>query len=92
MKNYTVENLISNFFHQKALYLFTRTYKKEVPTSRKAFSPSERTIWVTIWPSRFRNPVLRIKIRIILGLLDPDPDPFVRGTDTDPELPVIKQK
>ncbi len=33
------------------------------------------------------RPVLRIRIRRIhmfLGLLDPDPDPLVRGTDPDP--------
>jgi hypothetical protein len=38
---------------------------------------------------------LRIQIRILwihmfLGLLDPDLDPFVRGTDLDPSI--IKQK
>jgi hypothetical protein len=39
--------------------------------------------------------VLRIWIRIhvFLGLLDPDPDPLVRGMDTDPGLDpsIIKQ-
>jgi hypothetical protein len=37
-------------------------------------------------------PVLRIHIRMFLGLLnpDPDPDPSVRGMDTDPSI--IKQK
>jgi len=37
--------------------------------------------------------VLRIRIRRIpmfWGLLDPDPDPLVRGTDPDPFI--IKQK
>jgi hypothetical protein len=35
--------------------------------------------------------VLRIRrVRIISGLLDPDPDPLVRGMDTDPSI--IKQK
>jgi hypothetical protein len=36
--------------------------------------------------------VLRIRIRMFLGLLNPDPDPeqVVRGTDTDPSI--IKQK
>jgi hypothetical protein len=34
------------------------------------------------------KPVLRI--RMFLGLLDPDPDPLVRGTDPDPSI--IKQK
>jgi hypothetical protein len=37
------------------------------------------------------QPVLRIRIRIhrihmFLGLLDPDPDPFVRGMDPDPSI------
>jgi hypothetical protein len=27
--------------------------------------------------------MLRIRIRVFLGLLDPDPDPLVRGTDPD---------
>jgi hypothetical protein len=43
--------------------------------------------------------VLRIRIRIhrihvFLGLLDPDPDPLVRGMDPDPGLDpsIIKQK
>jgi hypothetical protein len=34
--------------------------------------------------------VLRIRIRMFLGLLDPDPDPLVRGMDPDPSF--IKQK
>jgi hypothetical protein len=43
--------------------------------------------------------VLRIRIRIrihrirkFLGLLDPDPDPLVRGMDPDPDPSIIKQK
>ncbi len=28
--------------------------------------------------------VLWIRIRMVLGLLDPDPDTLVRGTDPDP--------
>jgi hypothetical protein len=43
-------------------------------------------------PLRFRylgkiSPVLRVRIRRIpmfFGLLDPDPDPLVKGTDPDP--------
>jgi hypothetical protein len=41
------------------------------------------------------SPVLRIRIRRIpmfLGLLDPDPDPLVRGLDPDPDGSIIKQK
>jgi hypothetical protein len=30
--------------------------------------------------------VLRIRIHMFLGLLDPDPDLLVRGMDPDPEL------
>ncbi len=30
--------------------------------------------------------VLRIRIHVFLGLLDPDPDPLVRGMDPDPDL------
>jgi hypothetical protein len=38
--------------------------------------------------------VLRIRIRMFLGLLDPDPDPLFRSMDLDPDLdpPNIKQK
>jgi hypothetical protein len=39
---------------------------------------------------------IRIRIRMFLGLLDPDPDPVVQGTDLDlaPDLDtsIIKQK
>jgi hypothetical protein len=52
--------------------------------------------------SRPVKAVLRIRIRIririhriheFLGLLDPDPDPLVRGVhpDSDPDLSIIKQ-
>ncbi len=34
--------------------------------------------------------MLRIRIRIFLGL--PDTDPLVRGTDVDPNPSIIKQK
>jgi hypothetical protein len=30
------------------------------------------------------HPVLRIRIHMFLGLLDPDPDQVVRGMDPDP--------
>jgi hypothetical protein len=35
-----------------------------------------------------------LRIRIFLGNLDPEPDPFVRGTDPAPDLDpsIIKQK
>ncbi len=41
-------------------------------------------IWILIW----------IRIHVFLGLLDPDPDPLVRGMDPDPDLDPsnIKQK
>jgi hypothetical protein len=29
---------------------------------------------------------------MILGLLDPDPDPLVRGMNPDPDLSIINQK
>jgi hypothetical protein len=29
---------------------------------------------------------------MFLGLLDPDPDPLVRGMDPDPDPTIIKQK
>jgi hypothetical protein len=54
-------------------------------------------------PGTTRKAMLRIWIRIrrihmFLGLLDPDPDPLVRGMDPDPDLvpdpglSIIKQK
>jgi hypothetical protein len=36
--------------------------------------------------------VLRIRIRMFLGLLDPDPDPLVKGMDPDPDRSITKQK
>ncbi len=40
--------------------------------------------------------MLRIRIRMYLGPLDPDPDPLIRGMDLypapDPDPSIIKQK
>jgi hypothetical protein len=39
--------------------------------------------------------VFRFRIQLIhtfLGLLDPDPDPLVRGMDPDPDPSIIQQK
>ncbi len=33
-----------------------------------------------------------LRIRMFWGLLDPDPDPLVRGTDPDPDPSIIEQK
>jgi hypothetical protein len=43
------------------------------------------------------KPVLRIqirtrRIRMFLGLLDPDPDPLVRGMEPNPDPSIVKQK
>jgi hypothetical protein len=35
---------------------------------------------------------IRIRIRMVLGLLDPDLDPLVRGSYPDPNPSIIKQK
>jgi hypothetical protein len=35
---------------------------------------------------------IRSRIRMFLGLLNPDPDPLVRGMDPDPYPSIIKQK
>jgi hypothetical protein len=37
-------------------------------------------------------PVLRIRIHVFLGLLDPDPDPLVTGMDPDTDTSIIMQK
>jgi hypothetical protein len=33
-----------------------------------------------------------LRIHMFLGLLDPDPDPLVRGMDPDPDPSIIMQK
>jgi hypothetical protein len=46
------------------------------------------------WGQKNLQAVLRIRIyriHMFLGLLDPDPDPLVRGMDPDPDPSVIKQ-
>ncbi len=66
------------------------TYLKSLPTVRDRnpnFSDQSDLLKILYHPA----PVLRIrirKIRIFLGLLDPDP--LVRGTDADPSI--MKQK
>jgi hypothetical protein len=37
-------------------------------------------------------PVLGIRIRMFLGLQDPDPDPLVRGADPDPAPSLLLSK
>jgi hypothetical protein len=32
---------------------------------------------------------VRIRIQVFLGLLDPDPDPLVRGMDPDPSIIIV---
>ncbi len=39
---------------------------------------------------RYKLYLPELRVRMFLGLLDPDPDPVVRGTDLDPSI--IKQK
>jgi hypothetical protein len=38
------------------------------------------------------QPVLRIRIRMFLGLLDPHPDPLVKGMDPAPDPSISMQK
>jgi hypothetical protein len=47
--------------------------------------PREKPIFVHV-----KNAVLRIRIRMFLGLPDPDQHPLVQGTDPDPSI--TKQK
>jgi hypothetical protein len=52
-------------------------------------SPKNK-FWIhTIVVVLFYPPVLRIRIRTFLGLLDPDP--LIRGTDLDPDPSIIEQ-
>ncbi len=46
------------------------------------------SIWKKVQERGKKNAVLRIRIHIFLGLLNPDP--LVRGTD--PDLSIIQQK
>ncbi len=39
---------------------------------------------------RIRNRIRIRRIRMFLGLLDPDPDPLVQGSDPDPSIKSIK--
>ncbi len=41
---------------------------------------------------QIRIRILIRPIRMFLGLLDPDPDPLIRGMDPDPEPSIIKPK
>jgi hypothetical protein len=50
---------------------------------------SKPWVWVQIHQDDLVQ-VLWIRIRLFLGLLDPDP--LVRGTDPDPGPSIIKQK
>ncbi len=53
------------------------------------------TKWIAMYRHWSVEPVLRIRIhqiRMFLGLLDPEPDPLLRGTDPDPDHSIITQK
>ncbi len=72
------------------------------PGSGKKPIPDPRSrIWIRVkkapdpgsGSATLKKPVMRIRIswiHMILGLLDPDPDPLVGGTDPDPSI--FKQK
>jgi hypothetical protein len=61
------------------------------PQTNFTFSPWSSNGLLAILTYRLElEPVLRIRIHIFWGLLDPDPDPLVRGMDPDPFI--IKQK
>ncbi len=65
------------------------------PVSPPTFSFLLVSLSLRYLPSRPwqpQKPVLRIhRIHMFLGLLDPDPDPLVRGMDPDPDPSIIKQ-
>jgi hypothetical protein len=42
--------------------------------------------------NNYLGAVFRIWIHMFLGLLDPDPEPLVRGMDPAPDTSIIKQK
>jgi hypothetical protein len=47
-----------------------------------------------LWVFRQKVPEISVAdpIHMFLDLLDPDPDPLVRGTDPNPNPSIIKQK
>ncbi len=60
------------------------TSAKKWPTHS---SPPKKYIEIIV---RHADQRLRIRIRMISGL--PDPDPLVRGTDPDPDPAIVKEK
>ncbi len=74
----------------------TSTYLACCSCTRPATRPgATRTHTPQVSPSpasyTVRVPVLRIRIRMFLGLLDSDADPLVRGMDPDPDTSIIVQ-
>ena len=52
-----------------------------------SFSAEIQHVFVLCHMKKTVHPaVLRIRIRLFLGLLDPDPDPLVRGLNPDPSI------
>jgi hypothetical protein len=79
---------ISSFDTGTKLYVgYTRTqYNIQIETSL--------TVWLCERQHIFSITGLRIRIHMIFGLLDPGPDPLVRGMNPDlaPDPSIIKQK
>ncbi len=46
----------------------------------------------SLQPSSGADPDLSDPYRTLLGLLDPDPSPLVRGMDPNPDPSIIQQK
>jgi hypothetical protein len=60
-----------------------KPYKDQGVSERECAHPYEILYFLAVF---------RIRIPIFLGLMDPDPDPLVRGMDPDPDPSIIKQK
>ncbi len=59
-----------------------------VSSLHKLTRAGTRSVLATVLRNRSR--ILNRRIRMLLGFLEPDPDPLVIGTDPDPSI--IKQK
>ncbi len=84
--------------------LFLKTQKKFICifwVSENGEPSNPKKVHINSWfddiPIKKKNSVLfqavfRIRIHMFLGLMDPNPEPLVRGIDPDPDPSIINQK
>ncbi len=90
------EEALAEFRELKSAYaaFYTAQIYKRLALDERTVSPVGQ-VASKVKTYFLQKPMLRIRIRIhrihmFLGLLDPDPDPLVRGMD--PDHSIIKQK